>query len=594
MAGKRNYEWPLATEWDAAAFFTQDKSGGVTQRVSSALVETKLEADGFPKIPSPSANEVAVYGVGGWDSVKLADANIDAAAAIGWGKISKAGAVASDVGALDVAPIQAAGQLSGFADKDNITQVYNQSENTVTTSHPSGTIVMYWRGARITKASPWTTEEHPPTISRNYFYSSSDGVNFGWSTVQWQFSDIQVAMIRFGTSLKIPIRECHGLMDPDSHEEFHAKIWTYIKSGGTLTAGTYALHVADDASITPGVDACVLRDEDLSTNLDALPQGAYTVCIPVDGEFSPQTLAFPFPYAPGSFIRYYPTDTGVGTTGQTGKFYNVYRVGIPTMEPNSPVRWLWITPQAQYDSFALASAESFTSLRLGDLALGTSEYCPVERIVYKSGAAYASTGKVRIEAIQPLERVAGVVSSVGASVLSGSGVAGEPTYWASPSSLASETAANFCTRIAALPVANPTATGTLTAPDVVVSNLAGTGTRPAALDSSGKLAVSGGENSFATKTSSFSLSASTEKVIRTNGALTITLPAASTMAGYSYTIFQEYVGGGSVIFNPPEEWYSAIGSGWTPHSSAYGWSIAVRKIALSCDGIAWYVEGVAS
>ena len=100
MAGKRNYEWPLATEWDAAAFLTQDKSGGVTQRVSPALVETKLEADGFPKIPSPSANEVAVYGVGGWDSVKLVDANIDAAAAIGWGKISKAGAVATDVGAL--------------------------------------------------------------------------------------------------------------------------------------------------------------------------------------------------------------------------------------------------------------------------------------------------------------------------------------------------------------------------------------------------------------------------------------------------------------------------------------------------------------
>ncbi len=116
MAGKRNYEWPLATEWDAAAFLTQDKSGGVTQRVSPALVETKLEADGFPKIPSPSANEVAVYGVGGWDSVKLADANIDAAAAIGWGKISKTGAVATDVGALPYAsPTVASGKLTAAA-----------------------------------------------------------------------------------------------------------------------------------------------------------------------------------------------------------------------------------------------------------------------------------------------------------------------------------------------------------------------------------------------------------------------------------------------------------------------------------------------
>jgi hypothetical protein len=588
MAGKRNYEWPLATEWDAAAFLTQDKSGGVTQRVSPALVETKLEADGFPKIPSPSANEVAVYGVGGWDSVKLVDANIDAAAAIGWGKVSKTGAVATDVGALDIAPIQAAGQLSGFADKANITQSYNEANRTVTTSHPSGTIVMYWKGARITRASPWVTAAHAATVNANYFYYSSDGVNFNWSTTPWEFEDIQVAMVRFGTSLKLPIRECHGLMDPAAHEEFHDRVWTYRKSGGALTAGTYALQVADDASITPGVDACVLRDEDLATNLDALPQGSYTVCIPVDGEFSPQTLTFPFPYAPSSFIRYYPADTGVGTTGQTGKFYNVYRVGIPTMEPNSPVRWLWIAPQAEYDSAALASAESFASLRLGDLKLGTSEYIPVERIVYKSGAAYASTGKVWIEGIQPLERVAGVVSSVGVSVLSGSGAAGEPTYWASPSSLASETAANFRTRIAALPVANPTATGTLTAPDVVVSNLAGTGTRPAAIDSTGKLVVSGGENSFAVKSASFTLSASTERVIRTQGAITVTLPAASSLQGYSYTFLQEQVGGGALTFSPPEPWFSSVSaSAWVEHAGSWGFSIAWRRADLTSDGLNW-------
>ena len=55
--------------------------------------------------------------------------------------------------------------------------------------------------------------------------------------------------------------------------------------------------------------------------------------------------------------------------------------------------------------------------------------------------------------------------------------------------LAASTQAAARSAISALPVSNPTATGTLTAPDVVVSNLAGTGTRPAALDSTGKLAV---------------------------------------------------------------------------------------------------------
>lgn len=113
MTTKRIFDFPLATEWDSAAFFPQDKSGGVTQRVSPALVETKLQADGFPKISSPSVDEVAVYGAGGWDAIKLMDANIATGAAIAWSKISKSGAVASDVGALPVDSPSWTSELSG-------------------------------------------------------------------------------------------------------------------------------------------------------------------------------------------------------------------------------------------------------------------------------------------------------------------------------------------------------------------------------------------------------------------------------------------------------------------------------------------------
>lgn len=47
MAQKRNYEWPQATAWDG--FFTQDKLGGVTQRVDPATVMERLENEGFLK-----------------------------------------------------------------------------------------------------------------------------------------------------------------------------------------------------------------------------------------------------------------------------------------------------------------------------------------------------------------------------------------------------------------------------------------------------------------------------------------------------------------------------------------------------------------
>ena len=45
MANKRNYEWPQATAWDG--YFTQDKSGGTTQRVDPSLVFGRLRAEGF-------------------------------------------------------------------------------------------------------------------------------------------------------------------------------------------------------------------------------------------------------------------------------------------------------------------------------------------------------------------------------------------------------------------------------------------------------------------------------------------------------------------------------------------------------------------
>ena len=45
MTNRRNYEWPQAPEWDG--FFTQDKPGGMTQRVNPALVKDHLKVAGF-------------------------------------------------------------------------------------------------------------------------------------------------------------------------------------------------------------------------------------------------------------------------------------------------------------------------------------------------------------------------------------------------------------------------------------------------------------------------------------------------------------------------------------------------------------------
>jgi len=45
MPNRRNYEWPQASAWDG--FFTQDKPGGITERVDPQMVKDTLRAAGF-------------------------------------------------------------------------------------------------------------------------------------------------------------------------------------------------------------------------------------------------------------------------------------------------------------------------------------------------------------------------------------------------------------------------------------------------------------------------------------------------------------------------------------------------------------------
>jgi hypothetical protein len=349
MADKRISGFPAATQWHPDAFIPQDNPAGLTEKVTPAQVETKLEADGFIKAASPSLGQVAAYTAGGWAPIKLADANIDAAAAIGWGKISKSGAVATDVGALPEIVVTGA-------------------------------------------------------------------VNFN--------------------------------------------------------------------SINSGLPCSAEIDASSTSN------------------------------APSGFT--------------SGKAHLLQSKGATN----------WLT-----QTLTAATAVAFRGMT--------------------SPGVWGSWRYVWDDAYLP-------ISALGLDLLN------------------DLTAYSMRLTLGALASANPTATGTLTAPDVVVSNLAGTGTRPAAIDSTGKLVVSGGENSFAVKSASFTLSASTERVIRTQGAITVTLPAASSLQGYSYTFLQEQVGGGALTFSPPEPWFSSVSaSAWVEHAGSWGFSIAWRRADLTSDGLNW-------
>lgn len=309
------------------------------------------------------------------------------------------------IGAADNEAIEDANMMTGFSDPAGVVQSYNSATRVVTITHASGTVEYWFKGRKYTQSSPWTLPAHTATVG-NWFYSSADGTTFSWSTTPWEFESVLVSYVRYGTYLKFSLRECHGMMDPMVHRSGHNNIGTYLGSGGTLTAATYTVQPATpaDADNTPGIDLTTLYDEDLLTSLPALPQGTYAVCWPVGSELNVQSLSVPFRVTAAGYINWF--NAGVETQAANNRFLNVYAVAMPVTSDatSQSYRWIWIAPQASYSSAVDAAAETFSEINAGDISAGITEYLPRFKITYATGAAYTSTGKCRIHAVETLDR----------------------------------------------------------------------------------------------------------------------------------------------------------------------------------------------
>lgn len=294
---------------------------------------------------------------------------------------------------------------TGWEDPAGIGVSWDSGARTVTLTHASSALVYLYKGIRYTLASPWTSTAHP-TGDGGFFLYSTDGTTLAWSTTSWAFRDVLVAFVRVDSvgSLTMCIREVHGsVMDSETHDELHNNIGTWIKSGGTLAAGTYAIASAVDADITPGVDATTVKDEDLPSTLAALPQGTYQRVYVTGGVAYTASASFPFTSA-GSYLQWY--NAGTLTTGATGKFYNVWGVAVPAAADatSQAKRWLWFQPQAEHGTLAAALAESFSTLDLGNIATILTEFCPRIQIIYSASAANGNTGKCTIAAVKTLTK----------------------------------------------------------------------------------------------------------------------------------------------------------------------------------------------
>lgn len=293
-------------------------------------------------------------------------------------------------------------RTDGFEDPANVDVSYNYTARTVTLTHASGYIKIYHQGDLYTLTSPWTSSAHT-NATGNYYLSMGTGGTISWDTTFWDLltkTPMTYCYFHSTSGYYIGFRECHGLMDGETHLELHEKIGTYRRSGGSLTAGTYAIQSATDADITPGTDQVIIADEDLPTTNAAWTQGSYTRLHFISNvAVFTQSSTMPFPVSGGN-IQYNPSGTSLSAITTNSTYVNVYVIYMPVASDSESQKYrtLWLIGQTTYTSLAAAQAEDFRSLNLGDLADLASEFIPFVQITYRRENSYGSTGKVRIEA----------------------------------------------------------------------------------------------------------------------------------------------------------------------------------------------------
>lgn len=322
---------------------------------------------------------------------------------------------------------------TGFVDPANITVAYDHVARTITLTHASGYVDYAWRGQIKRLTSPWVSSAHTNALG-SYYLSSTDGVNFTWSTTPWSFFQIMVAFCRFDptNSVYYAYREVHGLMPWTVHEELHQVVGTRYMSGGTLTAGTYRVDPSApivDADNRPGVDAALIADEDLQSTIAAMAEnGPYSVLYFTSAGVPVFTTAASDIYVQsGGIIQCNPVGIGLQSVSNTN-FVNAtcYLMPVANGSESIKYRMIWLVGQAQYTSLALAQAEVWQSNGFGLISNSLAEIVPYARVTFQYKSSLSTVGKCEIMGVQYLT---GTRASTGSGGGGGAGIADAPATY---------------------------------------------------------------------------------------------------------------------------------------------------------------------
>lgn len=299
----------------------------------------------------------------------------------------------------------------------------------------TGTVAAYYQGTLVSVlTSGWLSSAHPNVTGHQYFLYY-DGANFVWGdNVSWTFDMLQICYVQYGATNKFAIRECHGFMPWQAHEEFHRTLGTYRISGGTISGIVIGSTTASERR--PAVADTTVADEDLKTVIPSKTASLYTQ-MTLSGAGTASTFALNaaemLPVVGN--VAYYNqfTTTWVQTALGGNDYGSVWLVAMPvTAESGSQAyRYIWIQGQAVSNSLTTAQAWQFSDLSLGDLRTLSPEFVPLAKVIIRASAPGTNWSVVSVTDLSTTRSTSSSPSGFLAAVavtttLSGDGTAASP------------------------------------------------------------------------------------------------------------------------------------------------------------------------
>lgn len=318
---------------------------------------------------------------------------------------------------------------TGFADPTSVVVTYDSTTRKVTLT---GTVTAYYQGVVVPLlVSGWVSAAHDATNGTWFLFWN--GTAFVWQmTTPWTFDMLMICFVNYGATYKWAIRECHGLMGWETHEEFHLTMGTYLESGGLLSGYTLASTTA--AERRPGISAATVHDEDLPTVIPLLADnGPYTqltltgaavnVFTAAAAEIVPVLGANPY-------YNSYTTPNWGQTLMANNSYMCVWCVAVPaTADTGSQVyRYLWIQGQSN-GTLVSQQALVFSSLNLGTLATEFTEFTAIAKVIIRyTGGNWDITSVERLlgTKVQSVTMAGSVTSVFANAPILGTGTSADP------------------------------------------------------------------------------------------------------------------------------------------------------------------------